>query len=160
MGVVVLSAVVTGAALYPRDVAAAANPTQPPASMRSTWIVADVSRALIYYLGGWGFAAFLLLGAVMVLLPMFDRSPERRLRKRPIVAGLGVVFFLGFVIAWAAGWQMRYRPVAESTEFNPYVQPVTAPGPALPALAPTVPVIPPAPPAAPPGGTPRTGGGR
>ncbi|MGA9836339.1 MAG: cytochrome b N-terminal domain-containing protein [Gemmatimonadaceae bacterium] len=139
VGVLVLSLVITAAALYPRDVAAPANPAQPPASLRSTWIVADVSRALIYYLGGWGFAAYLLLGAVMVLLPLFDRSPERRLRQRPIVASLGVVFFLAFAVAWAAGWHLRSVPVLASGELTPIEQPLAMPGPALPRVAPVQP---------------------
>lgn len=141
VGVLVLSLVITVAALYPRDLAAPANPAQPPASMHSTWIVADVSRALIYYLGGWGFGGYLLLGAVMVLLPLFDRSPERRLRKRPIVASLGVIFFLGFGIAWVAGRQLRSGAV----EMAPFTQPVTTPGLTLPTLPQviTVPASPP-----------------
>jgi len=137
VGVVVLSLVITAAALYPRDVAAPANAAVPPTSMLSTWIVADVSRALIYYLGAWGFGAFLLLGGVMVLLPLFDRSPERRARQRPIMTSLGVVFFLGFVVAWGAGRRLRSVPMATSGELTPFEQPVTPPGPALPRLAPT-----------------------
>ncbi|MGH7668120.1 MAG: cytochrome b [Gemmatimonadaceae bacterium] len=142
VGVLVLSLVVTAAVLYPRELAAPANPAQPPASMLSTWIVADVSRALIYYLGGWGFGGYLLLGAVMVLLPLVDRSPERRLQKRPIVASLGVIFFLGFGIAWIAGRQLRSGAV----EMAPFTAPVTTPGLTLPTLPQyvTVPAAPPA----------------
>ncbi len=112
------------------------------------------SRALIYYLGAWGFGGFLLLGAVMVLVPLFDRAPERRLSKRPIMTTLGVVFFLGFAVAWAAGWQLRSVPVSASGELTPFQQPLTPPGPALPRLAP------PSSPAVPPAGTPRPGGAR
>lgn len=136
VGVLVLSLVITAAALYPRDVAAAANPAQPPDSLSSTWIVADVSRGLIYYLGAWGFAGFLLLGAVMVLLPLFDRAPERRLRKRPIVGSIGVIFFLGFVVAWMAGHHLRSEPISASGELAPFVQPIAQPGPALPKIQP------------------------
>jgi len=139
VGVLVLSLVITLAALYPRDVAAAANPAQPPRSLRSTWIVADVSRGLIYHLGGWGFLGFLLLGGLMVLLPLFDRSPERRLRKRPIVGALGVIFFLGFAAAWAAGWQLRSRPISASGELAPFEQPLAKPGLALPHMTPVTP---------------------
>ncbi len=153
VGVLVVSVLVTAAVLYPRDTAAQANPAQPPASMLSTWVVADVSRALIYYLGGWGFGGFLLLGASMALVPLFDRSPERRLRKRPIVAILGVVFFLGFGVAWVAGRQLRAAPVAGSRESAPTAQPVMTPGPPLPSIAPTRPNVLPVPPAAQPGST-------
>ena len=136
VGVLVLTLVITAAALYPRDVAAPASAAQPPDSLYSTWIVADVSRGLIYYVGAWGFAGFLLLGALMVLLPLFDRSPERRLRKRPVVGSIGVVFFLGFVIAWMAGHHLRSKPVAASGELAPFVQPVAQPGLALPGIRP------------------------
>ncbi|OYV62394.1 MAG: hypothetical protein B7Z72_15225, partial [Gemmatimonadetes bacterium 21-71-4] len=112
-------------------------PAQPPASLFSTWIVADVSRGLIYYLGAWGFAGYLLLGALMVLLPLFDRTPERRLRNRPIVGSIGVIFFLGFLVAWGAGHHLRARPISASGELAPYVQPIAQPGPALPSIRPT-----------------------
>jgi quinol-cytochrome oxidoreductase complex cytochrome b subunit len=153
VGVLVLTLVITAAALYPREVSAPANPAQPPESLRSTWIVADVSRALFYYLGAWGFIGFLLLGMVLVFLPLFDRSPERRIRKRPVMAALGVVFFLGFAVAWAAGWQLRSVPVATSGELQPVIQPLTPPGPTLPRFTPVRPVTPPA-------GTTGTGGAR
>ncbi len=142
VGVLVLTLVITAAALYPRDVAARANPAQLPTSLRSTWIVADVSRALFYYLGPWGFAGFMVLGGVMVLLPLFDRSPERRLRKRPLVASLGVVFFLGFAVAWIAGFQLQAVPVAASGELTPVTQPLMPPGPTLPHFTPLSPATP------------------
>lgn len=134
VGVLVLAVVISAAALYPRDVAAVANPARPPATLESTWVVADVSRALIYYLGGWGFAGFLLLGLVLVLLPLFDRAPERRMRRRPIVSGLGMAFFLCFALAWIAGWRLRSVPVAKSGELAPFVQPISTPGAVLPRL--------------------------
>jgi ubiquinol-cytochrome c reductase cytochrome b subunit len=136
VGVMVLTLVITFAALYPREMAAPADPSRVPESLASTWIVADVSRALFYYLGAWGFAGFVLLGLVLVLLPLFDRSPERRLRKRPVVASLGVIFFLGFAIAWMAGWQLRSVPVATSGELAPVTQPLAVPGPTLPRFTP------------------------
>jgi quinol-cytochrome oxidoreductase complex cytochrome b subunit len=144
VGVLVVAVVVTMAVLYPREITAPANPAQPPGSLMSTWVVADVSRALIYYLGGWGFGGFLLLGAVLVLLPLFDRSPERRLRHRPVLASLGIIFFLGFGIAWAAGRQLRSVPVATSGELRPFAQPVAPPGLTLPPIAPAAPATPPA----------------
>jgi quinol-cytochrome oxidoreductase complex cytochrome b subunit len=136
IAILVLSVVISAAALFPRDVAAPANAAKPPDTMLSTWVVADVSRGLIYYLGAWGFAGFLLVGAVMVLLPLFDRAPERRLRKRPAVAAIGLVFFLGFAIAWVAGRHLRTQPIAVSGEMAPFVQPLAQPGPTLPSIKP------------------------
>jgi quinol-cytochrome oxidoreductase complex cytochrome b subunit len=138
VAVLVVAIAITAAVLYPRPVADPANPAQPPGVLLSTWIVADVSRALIYYLGGWGFGAFLLLGAGLVLLPLFDRSPERRLRRRPLIAAFGVLFFLTFAVAWVAGWRLRSVPVAASGEMNPFRQATPAtPGATLPRLEPT-----------------------
>lgn len=110
VAVLVVAVTITGAVLYPRPVADPANPAQPPGTLLSSWVVADVSRALTYYLGAWGFSLFMLLGIALALLPLFDRHPERRLRRRPVVATLGMVFFVGFVVAWVAGRQLRGMP--------------------------------------------------
>jgi ubiquinol-cytochrome c reductase cytochrome b subunit len=137
-GSLLVAIAVSAALLFPRPVAAPANPAEPPGMLLSTWVVADVSRALIYYVGGWGFAAFLLLGAGLVLLPIFDRSPERRLRRRPVVTLLGSVFFLSFALAWGAGWRLRSVPTTASGELTPFQQrpSATTPGAPLPPLAP------------------------
>ncbi len=41
-----------------------------------------------------------------MLLPLFDRKPELRLRKRPVAMTLGVIYFGGFLILWMAGRQL------------------------------------------------------
>lgn len=124
VGVLVIAVAITAAVLRPRDVAPPADPAHPPAVLRATWIVADVSRALFHYLGGWGFAAFLLLGLGLAVLPVFDRAPARRLRQRPLVAGLGFAFFFGFAVAWAAGW--RLRAASSASELAPLHPPALA----------------------------------
>lgn len=121
VAVLVVAVAITAAVLRPRDVAPPADASHPPAELRATWVVADVSRALFYYLGAWGFGAFLLLGVVLITLPLFDRAPERRLRRRPLVAGLGIAFFFGFAVAWGAGWHLRTTP--SSAELSPLVIP-------------------------------------
>jgi ubiquinol-cytochrome c reductase cytochrome b subunit len=121
VAVLVIAVAITAAVVRPRNVAPPADASHPPAELYATWIVADVSRALFYYLGPWGFGAFLLLGVVLITLPLFDRAPERRLRRRPLVAGLGIAFFLGLAVAWAAGWQLRTAP--SSAELAPLVTP-------------------------------------
>lgn len=137
-GTIVVAIAITAALLFPRPLAAPASPAEPPRMLLSTWIVADVSRALIYYVGGWGMAAFLALGAGMVLLPVFDRSPKRRMRRRPIVTALGVLFFVTLAVSWGAGWKLRSVPTTTSGELTPFQrQPAaTAPGAELPQLAP------------------------
>lgn len=122
VAVLVIAVAITAAVLRPRDVAPPADAGHPPPVLHATWVVADVSRALFYYLGGWGFGAFLVLGLVLITLPLLDRAPERRLRRRPVVAGLGIAFFFGFAVAWGAGWHLRTAP--SSAELSPLVVPL------------------------------------
>lgn len=136
VAVLIIAIVATAALLYPRPVADTADPAQPPEVLLSTWIVADVSRALVYYTDGWGPAALAILAMVLMLLPLVDRRPERQLRRRPVIAGLGAVFLASLMVAWVAGWRLRFEPVSASGELTPYQQqPVTTPpGRPLPSL--------------------------
>ncbi len=110
VSVFVLAVLVTVAVLFPRPVAELANPYRVPDELVSTWVVVDVSIALIRYLGSWGFGLFTLLGASLALLPLLDRGPERRLRRRPVIAVLSLTFVVGFVAAWVAGRSLRSVP--------------------------------------------------
>jgi ubiquinol-cytochrome c reductase cytochrome b subunit len=105
VSVVVLAIVITLATLFPRPLAELASPVEPPGELVSTWVVVDVSLALIRFFGPWGFTLFTLLGLSMALIPLFDRHPERR--HRPVTV-LGVVFFVGFAILWLVGHQLRF----------------------------------------------------
>ncbi len=149
----VLAVALSAAALFPRPVGHAANPYEPPEALVSTWVPVDVSLALIRYLGAWGFALFTLLGLSLAFLPLFDRGPERQLRRRPVVAALGLTFFVGFLAAWLVGHQVRSvapraRPAGEVLE-----RAETPVGPALPEVGPT-PQRPAEPPTRAPGRTP------
>lgn len=110
VGVLVLAVAFSLAALFPRPVGDPADPFVLPGELVSSWIVIDVSLALIRYLGVWGFSLFTLLGIAMAMLPLFDRHPERRLRRRPLVLALGVAFFGGFLVLWIAGRQLQSLP--------------------------------------------------
>ncbi len=111
VAVLTCALVITAAVLWPRPVGDPANPARLPEVIRSTWIVVDVSRALMHYLGVWGFAAFTLLALSLAFVPLFDRDPERSLRRRPVVATLGLLFFTGFLVAWMAGYRLRSVPL-------------------------------------------------
>jgi len=127
---------ISAAVLWPRPISEPADPATVPETLRSTWVVVHVSRALIYYTGPFGFAAFSLLGLSLALLPLFDRGPERTLRRRPAVAALGLLFFVGFAVAWIAGRQLRSVP--PSLGPTPEEAPTTAGAP-LPAVGPDAP---------------------
>jgi quinol-cytochrome oxidoreductase complex cytochrome b subunit len=108
--VVVLAGTVSLAVLFPRPIGPPADPSAVPDRLVSTWVPVDVSLALLRYLGMWGFVIFTLLGVGLFLLPLFDRRPERRLRKRPVVLAIGLVFYLGYLVAWIAGRQIGSVP--------------------------------------------------
>lgn len=103
VSVLVLAGVLTLATLFPRPMAGPADPATAPSEVVSTWVVVDVSLALLRAGGMWGFALFTALGIWLAVLPLFDRGPERAVRRRPLVATVGAVFFLGFAAAWLAG---------------------------------------------------------
>jgi len=106
VGTLVLAVTFSLAALFPRPVGEAANPFALPSEIVSSWVVVDVSLALIRYLGAWGFWLFTFLGVILMLLPLFDRKPELRLSKRPVAMTLGLIYFGGFLILWMAGRQL------------------------------------------------------
>jgi quinol-cytochrome oxidoreductase complex cytochrome b subunit len=110
VGVLVLAIAISLASLFPRPLGDPADPFELPSELVSSWVVVDVSLALIRYLGVWGFTLFTLLGIALALLPIFDRKPERRLRRRPVVLALGTLFFIGFLAAWLAGRQLESLP--------------------------------------------------
>jgi quinol-cytochrome oxidoreductase complex cytochrome b subunit len=129
VAVLVCAVLITAAVLWPRPVGDPANPAQLPDAVLSTWVVVDVSRAVTHYLGPWGFAGFTLLGLGLALVPLFDREPERELRRRPVITILGLTFFLAFAVAWVAGRQLRSVPHAQTLQPQAPEEPMSPPGP-------------------------------
>jgi ubiquinol-cytochrome c reductase cytochrome b subunit len=130
--VAVLAVAISLAILYPRPVSAPADPLSVPGKLNSSWVVVDVSLALIRYIGHWGFVVFLLLGVAMALLPFADRGAEYRLRRRPLVLALGVLFFAGFLLAWAVGARQSYAPTSATIRPGAEVEALPASGTAAP----------------------------
>jgi quinol-cytochrome oxidoreductase complex cytochrome b subunit len=128
VAVLVVATALTLAILFPRPVGNPADPGIVPGELVSTWVPVDVSIALIRLLGAWGFALFSLLGLMLAFLPLFDRGPERRWRKRPVATAVGVTFFVLFVALWVVGRSIAAspspRPVPTTTESM--VEPHTA----------------------------------
>ena len=120
VGVLLLAAVITLAALFPRPVGEPANPYVVPDALVSTWVVVDVSLALVRYLGTWGLVLFSLLAVTLFLLPLFDRKPETDWRKRPVATSLAALYLVAFLLAWAAG--ARLESVPPSAALRPEVE--------------------------------------
>ena len=129
LGVLVLAVAITLSILSPRPVGVAAHPGELPDALISSWIVVDVSRALAVHFGRWGFALFTLLGVGLALLPLFDRGPERSLRKRPVAAAIGLTFFVSFLALWAAGRTLRTIPPQPAAGTAPAAAETPAPTP-------------------------------
>jgi quinol-cytochrome oxidoreductase complex cytochrome b subunit len=109
-----LAIAISLAALFPRPVGDPATPFEVPGGLVSSWIVVDVSLGLIRTLGVWGFVGFSALGLLLVILPLVDRDTDTPLRRKPVVLGVGLLFFLGFLAFWAVG--RRIDSVPPSTE--------------------------------------------
>jgi quinol-cytochrome oxidoreductase complex cytochrome b subunit len=115
ISVVVLAVVISLAALFPRPVGELANPDTTPDELVSSWVVVDVSLAIIRYLGSWGLALFTLVALSLALLPLFDRSPESRLSRRPLALTLGTIFIVGTIVAWLAGHRLQPLPAGAAS---------------------------------------------
>jgi len=112
----VIAVLITLAAFFPRPVGDPADISTVPDSLVTTWLLADVARALNRYVGPWLFVVLVVLLGGLAVLPLFDRRPERQLRDRRIALLLGTVFLLVFVTAWYAGRQMRDTPPSIAVE--------------------------------------------
>lgn len=132
VGTMTLAVTLSLAILWPRLLGPPADPYQLPDRLVSTWVPVDVSLALIRLVGPWGLAAFFLLAMSLILIPLIDRGPERHLHRRPVVAVVGLAFFIGYVVLFAIGRAVGSVPPSaelgrpESGEVVPSVPPPDA----------------------------------
>jgi ubiquinol-cytochrome c reductase cytochrome b subunit len=110
VSVLVLAIAISLASLFPRPTGDPATPFEVPEGLVSSWIVVDVSLGLIRTLGVWGFVGFSALGLILIILPLVDRDADTPLRRKPVVLGVGLLFFLGFLAFWAVGRQIDSVP--------------------------------------------------
>lgn len=114
VGTLTLAVVISLAVLFPRVFPPPADPATVPERLVSTWVPIDVSLALIKLAGPWGLTLFWLLGFSLVLIPLIDRSPDRALRSRPVVAAIGITFFAGYALLLLGGRLIgSYEPSSE-----------------------------------------------
>ncbi|MBI4539576.1 MAG: cytochrome b N-terminal domain-containing protein [Gemmatimonadetes bacterium] len=97
---------VTLAALWPRPLSGPADPYSPAADLRALWFPAAIIRATTRYLGGWGLPAMLVLAIALAVLPLVDRSPERRPLKRPVATAGAAVLLAALAALWVAGYRL------------------------------------------------------
>jgi quinol-cytochrome oxidoreductase complex cytochrome b subunit len=129
VAVVVVAVVISLAALFPRPIGDQANPYVVPDDLVSTWVVVDVSIAIIRYLGLWGLALFTFTAVGLALLPLFDRTPESRLSRRPWAVTIGALFLVGLVVAWTAGHRLGPIPPTATPAAIPLEESTAPPAP-------------------------------
>ncbi len=100
---VILSVVMLLAWLLPAPFGGAADPTDNVFVPRPEWYFLFLFQMLRYFEGKWELVGTFIIPAfgitILLLLPIFDRNPERRLRKRPIAIAsmLIVLSLLGYL---------------------------------------------------------------
>jgi quinol-cytochrome oxidoreductase complex cytochrome b subunit len=109
-----------------------ANPYVIPEDLVSSWVVVDVTLAVIRYAGAVGLVIFTLLGIGIAFLPLFDRKPERQLRKRPVALAFGIIYFVGFAVALIVGRQLHTVPPPDTLEIRALEERVLPAGPEFP----------------------------
>ena len=129
VGAITLAVAITLAALFPRPIGPLASPFETPDSLVSTWVVVEVSRGLVRLLGNWGFIGFTLLGFSLMLIPLFDRHSNRRVRDRPLIMAIGLLFFVGFVVAWIVGARADAQPGETGVDQEIVEEPTVPPDP-------------------------------
>jgi ubiquinol-cytochrome c reductase cytochrome b subunit len=88
-GVLVLALLTVLATRWPASLGPQANPADPTYVPRPEWYYLPVFQWLKYWQGGWSVLGLVVIPALAIAtlfaLPFLDRSPERRLRRRPVV---------------------------------------------------------------------------
>lgn len=123
----VVGIVVTLASLYPRPLSRAADPFTPSETLPTLWYPAALLRASTHYLGGWGLALLVALGVLLALLPLLDRSAERRPLRRPVVTGATALVVVVLAALWIAGQRLT-APLAAGRARVPEATAVPQPG--------------------------------
>jgi quinol-cytochrome oxidoreductase complex cytochrome b subunit len=131
-GILTFAVVISLAALFPRSMGDPANPYVIPEDLVSSWVVVDVTLAVIRYAGAVGLVIFTLLGIGIAFLPLFDRKPERQLRKRPVALAFGIIYFVGFAVALIVGRQLHTVPPPDTLEIRALEERVLPAGPEFP----------------------------
>ena len=122
---VTLAALISFAVLFPRPFGPQADPGVVPTAMSADWVAVAPWRGLVHYLGSLAPILLLLLGLALLVLPLVDDGPERKLRRRPAALALGAVFLGGLLLAAVAGRLLEgqgpvYRESAVETPAAPF----------------------------------------
>ena len=87
---VFLAFLLTLVILWPPEVGEKADPLNTPAGIKPEWYFLPTYQMLKYFPALLGLLVSMLPPLLLLFWPLLDRSPERRLRKRPVSAALGI----------------------------------------------------------------------
>jgi quinol-cytochrome oxidoreductase complex cytochrome b subunit len=102
---VILAALVVLASLFPAGLEDKADPLLTPAHIKPEWYFLGVYELLKLVPRTVGVVAPIVLVGVVVVLPLLDRNPEVRARRRPIAIGLASVLLIGLVWLTISGFR-------------------------------------------------------
>jgi ubiquinol-cytochrome c reductase cytochrome b subunit len=94
---VVLAALVVLASLFPAGLEEEANPLVTPEHTKPEWYFLGVYELLKHVPRLVGVLAPVVAIVVIAMLPLLDRNPEVRPRRRPLAIALGVIMIVGLV---------------------------------------------------------------
>ncbi|MBI4519908.1 MAG: cytochrome b N-terminal domain-containing protein [Gemmatimonadetes bacterium] len=114
--------VVTLAAMWPRTLSEHADPFALAPEVQILWFPGAVLQAASHHLGGWGLGLLLVLAVLLALLPLLDRSPERRPLRRPLITVGAVLLVAGVAVLSLVGYR-----IPEATSPTVSVSPPQAP---------------------------------
>ena len=103
VALVVLGAVVTLAAFWPRPFSAPADPFSLPPTLPPLGIPATILVGAGRLPGGLGLVGLPVLLFLLAILPLVDRSRGGGMGRRPLAVGISLLFLLLLLISWGAG---------------------------------------------------------
>jgi quinol-cytochrome oxidoreductase complex cytochrome b subunit len=125
---VFLAGVITLVVLWPPEIGDKADPLNTPAGIKPEWYFLPTYQMLKYFPALLGLLVSLVPPFLLLIWPLVDRTPERRLRKRPISAAFGISAIVIAVIMGLLGYlsEREVRLFGNRVHFDHYGIPTRA----------------------------------
>ncbi|MBI2933735.1 MAG: cytochrome bc complex cytochrome b subunit [Planctomycetes bacterium] len=100
---VFLGAMITLVILWPTELGEKANPLETPAAIKPEWYFLPTYQLLKFFPKLLGLVIAFVPPLVLLVWPFLDRTPQRRLRRRPVSGTIGVVALILAVVLGLMG---------------------------------------------------------